>query len=232
MYQNRHIQAQNGIIRGTNQSATAVLEAPRGVTSKGLAPMCPKSSIRVCSIDGCDRPVVARGWCQKHYYRWQRNGHMDIVRKTYNGAICDVEGCDQKAVGHGYCSTHYGRWKRHGDPLVTKSKFPGGRGRPIMERFWEKIEIQNSGCWAWKGSLVGGYGSFFANKRVVKAHRWSYEQFVGPIPDGLELDHLCRNTCCVNPAHLEPVTHAENVRRGNGGWNFRAEHRARKGGAS
>jgi len=58
-----------------------------------------------------------------------------------------------------------------------------------------------------------GYGTIVVARRTIRAHRASYEAFVGPIPDGLDLDHLCRNKPCINPAHLEPVTRAENLRR-------------------
>ena len=69
-------------------------------------------------------------------------------------------------------------------------------------------------CWQWTGAKNDhGYGQLRLNGRVQYAHRVFYEDFVGPIPDGLELDHLCRNPDCVNPAHLEPVTHRENMRR-------------------
>ncbi|WP_033356238.1 HNH endonuclease signature motif containing protein, partial [Kitasatospora aureofaciens] len=57
------------------------------------------------------------------------------------------------------------------------------------------------------------YGQFNLHGRTYSAHRYAYTQLVGPIPDGLVIDHLCRNPSCVNPAHLEPVTHAENMRR-------------------
>ena len=71
-----------------------------------------------------------------------------------------------------------------------------------------------NGCWEWGGYRdEKGYGQKRHRGRVDKAHRWAYETFVAPIPAGLEIDHLCRNRGCVNPAHLEPVTHQENLRR-------------------
>ena len=69
-----------------------------------------------------------------------------------------------------------------------------------------------SGCWEWVGHGTD-YGVFYGGGTIASSHRFAYEAWVGPIPDGLDLDHLCYNTRCVNPAHLEPVTHLENVRR-------------------
>lgn len=79
-----------------------------------------------------------------------------------------------------------------------------------------KIEIvTESGCWIWTACThKSGYGKTCINKRLMYAHRAVYELIVGPIPGGLTLDHLCRVRCCVNPAHLEPVTIAENISRG------------------
>ena len=93
------------------------------------------------------------------------------------------------------------------------------------ERFWSKVDKDQigTGCWVWKAFKDRhGYGKFWdgtrlpsGNPRKVLAHRFAYELLVGPIPDGLQIDHLCRNRSCVNPAHMEPVTSGENVRRGN-----------------
>lgn len=72
-----------------------------------------------------------------------------------------------------------------------------------------------SGCWLWVGGIDGrGYGAVWLNGKVRKAHRVVFEAAYGPVGTGLEFDHLCRNTACVNPMHLDPVTHLENVRRG------------------
>jgi len=91
------------------------------------------------------------------------------------------------------------------------------RGRPRVdpaERFWPNVEKTDE-CWIWKGGAnKRGYGSFFDGVWNVRAHRYSYELAIGPIPPGLHLDHLCRNTRCVRPDHLEPVTGEENHRRG------------------
>lgn len=84
-----------------------------------------------------------------------------------------------------------------------------------MERFWAKFDQGQNGCWNWTGATSAlGYGRFWFADQMRWAHRVAYELLVGPVPDGHELDHLCRNPSCVNPVHLEPVTHRENVLRG------------------
>lgn len=75
-----------------------------------------------------------------------------------------------------------------------------------------------SGCWIWLKSLTpSGYGQVSFQGRATVAHRVSYQIFIGPIPEGLTLDHLCRVRCCINPSHVEPVSRGENVRRGDAG---------------
>ncbi len=89
----------------------------------------------------------------------------------------------------------------------------------LPDRIMQKISPEpNSGCWLWTASLNWrGYGQVRSNGPVRMAHRVVYEAYKGGIPDGLQLDHLCRVRSCVNPDHLEPVTPKENVRRGNFG---------------
>lgn len=87
----------------------------------------------------------------------------------------------------------------------------------IRERFDAKADRQDGGCWLWTMSLDNeGYGRLKINGNSKLAHRISYEQYVGVIPNGLTIDHLCRVRSCVNPSHLEAVTHVANVMRGVG----------------
>lgn len=90
----------------------------------------------------------------------------------------------------------------------------------VLERFERKIKRNEDplGCWEWQGAKNKlGYGEFAENKKPIPAHRWAYVNQVGPIPEGMDLHHLCRNTSCVNPSHLQAVEHVENVRRGRAG---------------
>lgn len=111
---------------------------------------------------------------------------------------------------------HDSRWTRYGD--FTRGRVPY---HSQEERFWPKVD-KTPTCWLWIGAIgSGGYGNFYISNvgrkiRTTLAHHWAYEQLIGPVPEGLDLDHLCRNRACVNPAHLEPVTRSTNLRRGVG----------------
>jgi HNH endonuclease len=176
----------------------------------------------VC-LNGCTRKVKARGRCASCYQGWR------LEQLALAGIRCTH--CDEPAVNlkRLLCAVHYGRFLVTGDPM--------GTGRPDMgkereERFWEKVDKGDPReCWAWTAGLSAGYGQFIEMRdgrgHPSAAHRVAWELLIGPIPDGLDLDHLChtRDTSCpggddcphrrcVNPAHLEPVSNEENIRRG------------------
>lgn len=90
-------------------------------------------------------------------------------------------------------------------------------GQSPEARFWENVD-KSGDCWLWRGYLKpNGYGTFYPGggrgAPKVYAHRYAYELVVGPIPEGAEIDHTCNVRCCVNPAHMEPVSHRTNLDR-------------------
>lgn len=88
-------------------------------------------------------------------------------------------------------------------------------GGTLEERLWRRVVKPegDAGCWLWTGPTDYGYGRIMDHYRLKSTHRVAYELLVGPIPAGLQLDHLCRVRACVNPSHLEPVTVRENTLR-------------------
>lgn len=190
-----------------------------------------------CLIGGCELPRVTRGWCANHYARWQAHG--DPLGGRFYQDTCSIEGCDHKHLARGWCLMHYGRWQRHGDPLRTVRL----RGADLADRFWPRVDQAGpvpahrpdlGSCWLWTASRrKQGYGDLRFQDVGLLAHRVAYELVIGPIPDGLVLDHLCHNdsdcpggpTCphraCVNPSHLEPVTNETNIARGKAADLFR-----------
>lgn len=126
--------------------------------------------------------------------------------------ICTVDGCPDPVKAKSMCSVHYKRTLRNGDPLVQLRV--RHKGTPA-ERMIASAD-QTDTCWTLRKVGTNGYGSVRVDGRTVLAHRYSYEIHVGPIPEGLVIDHLCKNKGCIRPDHLEPVTQRENVMRGDG----------------
>lgn len=118
---------------------------------------------------------------------------------------CLVERCDRRAQKRGMCHRHYEFWRRHGEVPTLRDDL--GRFLALTDKTPE--------CWNWKGATLRGYGRFRYFGHYIQAHRAAWLLLVGPIPESLELDHLCRNRSCVNPSHLEPVTGRENKLRGD-----------------
>jgi endogenous inhibitor of DNA gyrase (YacG/DUF329 family) len=172
-----------------------------------------------CSAKFIKRPgqIEGRAFCSKACYGESLKGQVphNKGRRTVAEKPCAhcgavISGWVSKIAKRKYCSKE-----------CTAKAFAT---TDIQELLAGKIrKIEGSDCWLWTGSTRGGYGRFKIATVTQEAHRASYELYVGPIPDGLQLDHLCRNRSCINPAHLEPVTCAENIRRGLAGKGPRSE---------
>jgi len=147
---------------------------------------------------------------------------MRLYGKTYTTLpkikLCSFNGCKKDRIAKGLCNSHWAQMKRQGklSPIYTH--------QTAEERFRSKFIIDDeSGCWVWQlhgtgkaavGMGEGGYARFSFNNKNWAAHRFSYELHRGVVLNSEDtLDHLCRNTLCVNPEHLEKVTREENTER-------------------
>lgn len=117
--------------------------------------------------------------------------------------VCAEEGCESTPAQGPFCRRHYNKlrmrqWRYGTQALQAKPS--------IEERFMSKVDSSGD-CWLWTSPLsLGGYATFAVGRKGQRAHRWAYEHWVGPIPKGLQIDHICRVRHCVNPEHLRPVT--------------------------
>lgn len=156
---------------------------------------------------GDPRPYLRGHW----NYRRRRD---DLLPPNPSG-VC-LCGCGQKtAIAHQTDLTagtvvgqHKRYWRHHGGRATWRDE--------ITPDLWKEEDRGfSTPCWIWTGRSLNqyGHGKVTMRGRVLGAHRAMYEQIIGPIPQGLEIDHLCKQPSCIRPEHLEPVTHAENIRR-------------------
>jgi hypothetical protein len=164
-----------------------------------------------------------------HHDRWKKYGDPlgGPPRRVSPGGPkpeCKAPDCDEPARTRGWCVRHYQKLYKEGDALAP-DKYTR-RGASLAERIEAKTDKTGPApggrpelgpCWVWTGYLnEDGYGVIgLASGKTDLAHRVSYEVFADPIPEGLEIDHLCRNRACCRWDHLEPVTHEINVKRGD-----------------
>lgn len=154
---------------------------------------------RICSVTGCDRPHHAKSFCSTHYMAARRK------RNT-----CKLPGCNRGHArdGQWYCRPHeHYAFVNRGSAKVAE----------YLAKFRRSIEPDyETGCWLWHGDINdGGYGRMWAAGTPWLAHRFSFVVFNGGHAQGRQLDHLCNNTLCVRPDHLQPVTDKVNSRRRN-----------------
>lgn len=185
----------------------------RGMCRKHYTDWLYENRPRDCAADDCDRRSGKKSkYCPMHSGRMYYHGTLDApVRHE----TCTIDGCDDPFLAKGMCNKHYHR-SRNRDSLDDPQRMT------IAERIERKVTHVEMGhgtpCWIYEGSLNSsgytcmktGHGD---DRRTELVHRASYREYVGPIPAGLVIDHLCRVRTCCNPEHLEPVTQGENIRR-------------------
>ena len=173
--------------------------------------------------------VVARGLCprcyanERHHGRLERWPKLQLKQPT---KPCSIDGCDNSHLSRGWCAMHYARWSRNGDPLAVQVI----KGDDQL-RLWSQVDRRGpDDCWPWTGRVddKGRAAWQVGATKTARPYRMAYELEVGPIPNGLTIDHLCHTrdlTCpggpsclhrrCCNPSHLEPVTAEVNTSRAN-----------------
>ena len=127
---------------------------------------------------------------------------------------CKHPGCERESYRIGYCHAHRNRFR-----LGKDMDAPHRRDVTPEEHFWAKV-TKSEECWEWTAAKsVDGYANFWYRGAWLRAHRVSYEWAHGPIPTGLQVDHMCRNPGCVNPAHLRLATNATNGQNRSGAYS-------------
>lgn len=129
------------------------------------------------------------------------------MEQASTGSTCSHPSCPKKATQKGMCAPHRAQYRKYGE---TRDVKPIERFDSLSDSFLFRVRFTDD-CWVWAGPKDGfGHGSLQFKPYKSKAHRYSYETYVGPIPEAYEIDHQCRNPSCVRPSHLKAVTHAGN----------------------
>lgn len=158
---------------------------------------------RTCSVEGCDRDVLARGMCNMHYQRMRNRGSVDLAVSPI--ILCSVDNCERKYYCNGLCAIHYERLRNRGtiDLLPIRS---------VADRLAAGLARKPNGCLEWTGSTnARGYGQIKIDGKPIKTHRLAWELANDEIPDGLHVLHHCDVPLCCNPEHLFLGTQADNM---------------------
>lgn len=193
------------------------------------------NATRICSVEGCERKSEARELCNMHYIRFMKHGDVGTATPRLVRSVsgeCSFKRCGRKHHAGGYCVTHYRQFKQGAGLRPIKSRLTPGA--PLEARL-AYLTVKGDGCWEWKGWKRAGYGVLYANGRKRSAHRVAYELEHGDIPDGMEIDHMCRNRGCVRVDHLQAVSrslNAQNIgaqRNNSSGYRGVSRHVGRSG---
>src|SRR6516162_9510939 len=180
-----------------------------------------------CSIKGCSRPVLARGWCGKHYQRWLYKGDPKKLAKVGRPRLpkrrCAIDGCTKFAIARGWCFAHYMRWARHGNTDVLL-RVPNGTWSKYLER---ALNHREDTCFIWPH---GKRRPKYRPKITLSGRQFSISRIVceavngPPASPDLEAAHSCKNgnVGCVSPLHLRWATRKENEADKGAHWRRRS----------
>lgn len=167
---------------------------------------------RKCSIEGCDKPYEARGWCPMHYARWKKWGDPNFLYLEYlrtHRKECSIEGCLELASIRGWCERHYNHWHRWGHPTNRPQRETSAKWLAHAVATRDRSE----GCWEWPFGLhSSGYGQLSFRGQPNRAHVVALILETGdrPKPPANHALHSCDNYLCCNPAHLRWGTTQDN----------------------
>ena len=165
--------------------------------------------MKICSIEGCDKKVVALGYCERHYRRFRKYGNALEplkMQKYTEDSVCSVGGaeCSGRLI-LGMCSKHYQRLVKYDDANYVQTIVGDDEAR--WNSKWtrtNKVIIEGVGCSEFTGWLdKDGYGLIWIEGTKKKTHRHAYERAYGPVPEGMQVQHKCHNPPCGEPVHLK-----------------------------
>ena len=170
------------------------------------------SQVKKCDIEDCEKKMIARGWCDTHYKRWQKHGDPLIKEVERPKRLCSIENCDRPHLGRGWCSMHYARWQKTGDPNSKGSRPYNMSKKEFVEWILSKKIVQPDGCWVQNElkPAADGYIKITFSGKALSAHRIIVEIISGDLSGNIVVHHKCHNRGCINPNHLQPVTPEEN----------------------